>query len=74
MFHFMPLSKQSVYEEQAIYRRFNADNGIKGNVEQVLLIQSSGYIKPKVKKCYQIFELKFESPALLRSYKAGNIY
>jgi len=29
---------------RAIYQRFNADNGEKWNVEQVLLIQSSGYL------------------------------
>jgi len=44
MFHFMPLSRKNAYELRAIYRRFNAGNGIKGNVEQVLLIQSSGYL------------------------------
>jgi len=44
MFHFMPLSRKNVYEYRAIHRRFNAENGIKWNIEQVLLIQRSGYL------------------------------
>jgi hypothetical protein len=39
MLHFMPLPRQNVYELRAIYRRFNAGNGLKGSIEQVLLIQ-----------------------------------
>ena len=48
MLHFMPLPRQNVYELRAIYRRFNAGNGLKGRIEQVLLIQSSGYLKSSI--------------------------
>ena len=31
---------------------FNADNGLKGSIEQVLLIQSSGYLYTRFKKTH----------------------
>ncbi len=43
MFQFIRLSRQNVYKKLVIYRHFYAESQAKRNIEQVLLIQSSGY-------------------------------
>jgi len=44
MFDFMILTRCNIHEWWAIYQFFNTKNEIKANIEQLRLIQISGYL------------------------------